>query len=196
MSESEPMVATFDAFWKRFDEALAELPDAIRADVIDALEPALIECPPPVSHERAVFRDLRAPARRYYAIHHEDLVTLSQASAIAAAIVTTALAAGFAPAPLVPAVASFLAFRMRYRRHRIEITPEQAYVIQRLRPAGPTGLTPAELLDRLDLVERHFVSTVAEIEAVLASLRDVVEANGQPTRLVAEKDGRWRTVDV
>lgn len=196
MSETEPMVATFEAFRARFDEALAELPDAIRADVIDALEPALTESPPPETHERAVFRDLRAPARRYYAVHHEDLVTLTQASAIASTIGLGALAAGLAPVTAVAAVASFLAYRMRYRRHLIELTPEQAYVIERLRPSGPAGLTSSELLDRLDLVERHFISTVSEVEAVLASLRDVVKANGQTTQLVAEKDGRWWTIDV
>ncbi len=49
---------------------------------------------------------------------------------------------------------------------------------------------------RFDDAERFTLSTAAEVEPVLESLRDVVKGNSESTSFVAEKDGRWRAVDA
>lgn len=129
-------------------------------------------------------------------MHDADLLALKDAGATAGLTSCALLAAGVPGAQVIGLIAGFLMMRVRHRADRVAITPEQATVLRRLSDAGPGGLTTIELMTRFDMAERFMLSTAAEVEPVLESLRDVVKGNGASTGFVAERGGRWRAVDV
>ena len=186
-SADSPLTGTLARLRPYLEEALAALPaeelEAVIAELPHELETTT---PPEPAVPQRWLERARGEADTWYAIHNDDLKLLGEASTVAVAV----LGAVQSPAGVV---AGLVVLLYRYRRKRIRLDGEQGIVLRALKQAPPGGWGVEELALHLPpgLEMGH-----AAIGARLETLKALTRADGSPTALVAERDGRWWAVDV
>jgi hypothetical protein len=174
--------------------------DSRIASIINALEAAGLTVEPTLIHDAAVgvahelaqpdrFRAIHASLNEKhvsYAIRDSDLDLVREVGAVAAAI-----AAGLPSAASV--IVGLLVFLVRYRRKRIRLDADQAVLLKLLSESRPASCSIEEIIARLAQSRRF---SAEQVTSVLASLKSVVQVDGNVTALVGEDHGLWRAIDV
>jgi hypothetical protein len=121
----------------------------------------------------------------FYVVHEADLSFLKDGVTVALALIPL-----FKPLAAVPTLVGLL---FRYRRKRARLDAEQAAVLMCLRDAPLGGLTAAQIVKQLPLVDALTQERVLE---VLGGLRQVLLADGSRSDFVAEAAGYWTASDI
>lgn len=121
----------------------------------------------------------------YYAIHDNDMEWFKDSVGIAAGLSAMLhLPAG--------AMGGLIVLLFKYLRRRVRLDAAQGVVLLALRKHRG-GLTIDELAASPGVVDAVPADRLGD---VLRGLLTAVRADGSETALVAERDGRWRAVDV
>jgi hypothetical protein len=187
---SSPLIGTAADLRPTLREHLADLEPPVQDEVINQVLTKMEQVPPPkeTTESRRVEKDLFGET--YYAIHDEDLNLLE----VCAGIATAATSLLSNPLPLLGELVAFL---FLYRRKRVPLTAKQATVLIALRKSPPGGWRVEELVARLPL---RSPPSREGLRKILKELKEFTIMDGTDTgpttAFVAEKDGRWRAVDV
>ncbi len=151
---------------------------ALIAGVLAELERA----PDPLAGAESLNVSLNEPGV-YYAVHEGDLELLKECMAAGL---------GFAAVISAPwgAIAGLVMLMFKYRKKRVRLDADQAAVLRALIDGGEQEV--AKLAQRPELARLG----AEKIAALLAELHDAVRHDGTSTELAAERNGKWRAVDV